>query len=91
MNVRTARTAAQVRELQATGSSQANGDGAALQSLQAQVTQLNAQVEALQGGSTGTGSGGASGTQEGGSSGGSATPGAESESPSGTGKGTTTH
>ena len=91
LNVRTARTAAQVRELQATGGSQAAGGAAALQSLQAQVTQLNAQVEALQGGSTGTGSGGASGTQEGGSSGGAATPGAESGSPSGRGKGTATH
>ena len=91
LNVRTARTAAQVRELQATGSSQSTAGGAALQSLQAQVTQLNAQVEALQGASTGTGSGGASGTQAGGSSDSAATPGAESGSPSGAGKGTATH
>jgi cell division protein FtsB len=90
LNVRTARTAAQVRELQARQGAQSTGGGAALQSLQAQVTQLNAQVEALQGGSTGAGNGGVSGTQGGGSSGGSATPGAESESPSGTDKGTTT-
>jgi hypothetical protein len=87
LNLRSARTARQVRALNATvQASGAQPSSPALDSLQAQVTQLQAQVQALQGAAPGTDS-----TAGGGSSGtGSGTGGAESESPPAGAKGTGT-
>jgi hypothetical protein len=73
LNVRTARTARQVRELQSSAGTAATG-GATLESLQAQVTQLQAQVQTLQGTSTTTPKGGVAGAGKDGSAGAKTTP-----------------
>src|SRR4051812_39222718 len=90
LNVRTARTARQVRELQASAGSAAGGAGATLESLQAQVTQLNAQVQALSATSSGSTDDGAAGPKKGASTGTPTPPGSSSGGESGATQGTAT-